>query len=186
MSSDARVAAPRSTWPARLAAGAGVAAAAVYGALKASWALGGTVGIRGVPPWATRTGEWADAGATVRFLAFEGTVALALIAIAVLLALVQPWGRHLPRTLVAGAAWLGCALIGGVWLAGTVRWVAGSGGPSADESLAPATFWTIWASFGVLGTAFGATAWMTRPAERRRRVLATTSPTESATGAASR
>jgi len=143
-------------------AAAGAAAAVTYGAIKANWAFGGTLGLRGAPPWETGEGGWAGAGGAVRFLAFEGTVVLAAAAVALLLALVSPWGRRLPRRPLAAAAWLGCAAVGGAWIGGTVGLLSGSAGPAVDPSLTPALFWTLWASFGVLGAAFGATAWLTR------------------------
>lgn len=148
---------------ARVAAGAGGLGALAYGGLKADWAAGGTLGLRGEPPWKTRTGGWAQAGDGVRFLAFEGTVILALLAVLLLLALAHPAGRRLPRRLLASLAWLGCALVGGIWVLGTANLMAGSTGPGSDPTLAPATFWVLWASFGALGSGFGLTAWWTRP-----------------------
>jgi len=109
-------------------AAAGAAAAVTYGAIKANWAFGGTLGLRGAPPWETGEGGWAGAGGAVRFLAFEGTVVLAAAAVALLLALVSPWGRRLPRRPLAAAAWLGCAAVG----------EPGSAGPSGSCRGAPA------------------------------------------------
>ena len=57
-----------------------------YGALKAVWALGG--GIDGTPVW-----ESDPPPALLRFAEFWGTALLALLAVAILLALVRPWGR---------------------------------------------------------------------------------------------
>lgn len=90
---------------------------------------------------------------------------LALAAIALLIALIRP-PLGLPRRLLAAAAWLGCLLVGGAWLVGTAGLVAGEGGPGADPSLTAATFWALWASFGMLGGGFGATAWLTRSRKR--------------------
>lgn len=141
----------------------GIAGAATYGSLKAVWAAGGDLGLRGEPPWETRAGVWAKADGVIRFLAFEGTVLLAALAVVLLLALVRPWGRRLPRRPLGAAAWSGCVLVGGAWIAGTVGLIAGDVGPSADPDLTPAAFWAIWASFGTLGAGLGATAWLTRP-----------------------
>lgn len=47
----------------------------------------------------------------------------------------------------------------------------GSVGPAAEadglNGMTPGAFWLVWASFGILGGAFGATAWLTRPRVRR-------------------
>ncbi len=82
------------------AAYVGCAAAAGYAILKAAWALGNTFGAN------------ADAAAWEEFLALMGgpivalwgTVLLALLAAAILLSLVQPWGQRIPRRLRASLA----------------------------------------------------------------------------------
>lgn len=117
--------------------------------------------MRGEPPWETGAGGWAKANDAVHFFAFEGTVLLAALAVAVLLALVRPWGDGLPRRPLEVAAWSGCVFVGGDWIAGTIGLVAGDVGPSVDPDLTPAAFWAIWASFGALGGGLGATAWLT-------------------------
>ncbi len=155
--------AARASRPASVTAGVGVAGALTYGTIKAVWTFGGRLGVRGEPHWETGAGGWAKTSDGVRFLAFEGTVLLSLAAIAVLLALVRPWGRRLPRRPLAVGAWLGCVLVGGAWLAGTIGFIAGDVGPGVDPELTPVAFWAIWASFGALGGGFGATAWLTRP-----------------------
>lgn len=136
--------------------------ALLYGTLKANWALGGDLGVRGEPPWTTRTGNWAEANDLVMLVAFEGTVVLALLAIALLATLVRP-SRRLPRRPLAAAAWLGCLLVGGAWIVGTISLIEGTTGPDADSSVTPVAFWVLWASFGMLGGSFGATTWLTRP-----------------------
>jgi hypothetical protein len=146
-----------------VAAGVGAAGALAYGAIKANWAAGGTFGLRGAAPWTTGEGGWAGVGGVARFVAFEGTVLLAVVATALLVALARPERHRLPRAPLAAAAWAGCLLVGGAWLVGTAGLVAGTVGPEADPTLAPVAFWSLWASFAALGGGFGATAWLSRP-----------------------
>jgi hypothetical protein len=144
------------------AAVAGAAAALAYGALKAVWAVGGTLGVRHTPPWVDGMPGWQH------FLAFWGTVALAVLAAAILLALVRPWGRAVPRRPLRAVAWLGAALMTSVGTLGSMPMVAyhlGLRDLSADEisgALAPGVYTFVYGSFLVLGVAFAATAWLTR------------------------
>lgn len=145
------------------AVGAGIAAASTYGGLKAEWSLGGSLFVQGTPPWRDRTDGWRHVGPVVRFLAFEGTVLLAGLAVLVLLSLVRPWGRRLPRLLLATLAWSGCALLLTVWVGGMTRVLIGATRSASEPGeLTPAGFWVVSSSFLVLGASFGATAWLTR------------------------
>lgn len=149
---------------ARLTAYAGAAAVLAYGALKVDWALGGRLGARGTPPWVSELSGFEH------FLALWGTVLLAVLAAGILLALVQPWGRRLPRWPVRALAWLGAAvmtpvgLIGSVQMAAILAGVVRDDGATGDGSLAPEVYAFVYGSFLVLGLAFAATAWLTRPA----------------------
>ena len=136
----------------------GCAAAAGSAVLKVAWALGSTVGIN------------ADAAAWEDFLALMGgptvalwgTVLLALLASAILLSLVQPWGRRIPRRLRASLAWLAftvTALVGPIGLGQTVADVL-AGAPF--PLLTPAIYIYVYACFVVLAMTFAITAWQTR------------------------
>ncbi len=151
---------PLATWTAL----AGCAAALGYGALKLSWALGGTIGFQGPPPWQTGAGAWGEMSGLAHFLALEGTVLLAGLAAAILLALVRPWARPLPRRALRALAWLGGLVMGGVGLVASVMVVAEATGLTDrhDDVLALGVFGFVYGCFLVLGVAFGATAWLTR------------------------
>ena len=151
--------------PAVTAAYVGCAAAAGYAILKVGWALGSTLGVN------------ADAAAWQEFLALMGgpivalwgTVLLALLAGAILLSLVQPWGQRIPRRLRASLAWLGFAVMASIGLlrlaATLVEVIAGDPFPL----LTPAIYIYVYTCFCVLGVAFAITAWRTRrPAVARR------------------
>ena len=159
----------------RSAAYVGVAAAIAYGTLKAIWALGGTVGVKGTP-------VWHDELSSLKWiLASWGTVALAALAVGVLLALVQPWGRSVPRRLLRGSAWTGCAVMTAVGLIGTgevVAYAAGLFDMSVEEpgDLAPWVYGYVYGCFLVLGTSFGITAWTTRASRRSTRRPALAGP----------
>ncbi len=140
------------------AAHLGCAAAAGYAVLKAAWALGSTVGVN------------ADAVAWERFLAamggrtlaLWGTVLLALLASAILLSLVQPWGRRVPRRLRATLAWLGFATMAPVGLIRLGQTLAEVTAGDAFPLLTPAIYIYVYACFVVLGLSFAVTAWRTR------------------------
>ncbi len=143
---------------ARTAAHLGCAAAAGYAVLKAAWALGSTVGVR------------ADAATWDQFLAhfggpllaLWGTVLLALLAGAILLSMVQPWGRRVPRRLRASLAWLGFAIMATYGLLGLGATIAGAIAGNPFPLLTPAIYIYVYGCFVVLGLAFGFTTWRTR------------------------
>ena len=92
-------------------------------------------------------------------VALWGTVLLALLAGAILLSLVQPWGQRIPRRL---RAWLGFAVmapIGLLRLAATLAEVI-AGDPFG--LLTPATYMYVYTCFCVLAVTFAITAWPTR------------------------
>ncbi len=140
------------------AAHVGCAAAAGYGAIKAAWGLGSTVGVRDSAVFA---GFMAQIGGAL--IAVWATVLLALVAGAILQSLVQPWGGRVPRRLRASLAWLGFAImtpVGLLSLAGTVaKAVAGQ----PDPMLSPAIYIYVYTCFVVLGLSFAVSAWRTRP-----------------------
>ena len=149
----------------------GCAAAAGYAVLKVAWALGSTFGV------SADAAAWEDFLALMGgpMLALWGTVLLALLAGAILLSLVQPWGRRIPRRLRASLAWLGFAVmapVGLIRLGQTVAEVI-AGNPFA--LLTPAIYIYVYSCFVVLGLSFAVTAWRTRevrpaPAHPRRRL----------------
>ena len=143
---------------ARTAALLGCAAAAGYAVLKAAWALGSTVGVNADPAaWEEFLAEMGG-----RTLALWGTVLLALLASAILLSMVQPWGRRVPRRLRASLAWLGFATMAPIGLArlGQTLFDAIAGNPF--PLLAPAIYIYVYSCFVVLALAFAVTAWRTR------------------------
>lgn len=155
--------------PSRAAAYAGVAGALGYAALKVHWALGGTLGVSDPAPWdAPAPGspwEALSGHGLLRFLAFEGTAILAVAAALLLLALVEPWGRALPRRALRGLAWLGFALMGCAVLAGAGGMLGDALGllpPDPDRYTAVS--WFVFACFLALAAGFGATARHARPA----------------------
>ncbi len=143
---------------ARTAAYLGCAAAAGYAVLKAVWALGSTVGVRADA--ATWDQFLAHVGGPL--LALWGTVLLALLAGAILLSMVQPWGRRVPRRLRASLAWLGFAIMATYGLLGLGATIAAAIAGNSFPLLTPATYIYVYGCFVVLGLTFGFTAWRTR------------------------
>lgn len=140
------------------AAHLGCAAAAGYAALKAAWALGSTLGVN------ADAAAWQDFLALMggRTLALWGTVLLAGLAGAILLSMVQTWGRRVPRRLRASLAWLGFATMTTVGLDGLGRTLADAIAQNPSPLLTPAIYVYVYACFVVLGLAFAVTAWRTR------------------------
>ncbi len=99
------------------------------------------------------------------FLVYDLVVAVAcVLGVAVALALVQPWGRLVPRRVVGVLAWSGTGLLvlrGG---AGAVQtaYFAVTGGPWSPRT----TFWEIW--FCVGAVLFGVSTWRFRRVSRPR------------------
>jgi len=140
----------------------GCAAVLGYGVLKAVWSLGGTVGLR--DPEQFRPAPQGVTG-MARFFDYWGTPILAGLAVVILLGLVYPWGNgRILRPLLRALAWAG-SLVGVAGAAGLVVTIGYFVGDLSNDRLGaihPATFLFVYASFLVLGLAFGVTAWLTR------------------------
>jgi len=135
----------------------GCAAAAGYAVLKAAWAFGSTLGVSD-----TATFERFLDHVGGPLLALWGTVLLALLAGAILLSLVQPWGRRVPRRLRASLAWLGFVIMTAVGLMGLGGTLVDAIAGSSFPMLTPAIYIWVYSCFVVLGLTFGVTAWRTR------------------------
>jgi len=135
----------------------GCAAITGYAGLKVAWGLGSTLGIRDTAAFETFIDQTGGP-----LLALWGTAVLALLASAILLSFVRPWGRRVPRRLRASWAWLGFAIMAPIGLlalgANVVAAIAGDPFPN----LTPATLISVYTSFIVLGLTLAFTAWRTR------------------------
>ena len=150
----------------------GCAAAAGYAVLKTAWALDSTVGVN------AEAAAWEDflhaMGGPI--VALWGTVLLALLASAILLSMVQPWGQRVPRRVRASLAWLGFAIMAPAGLLRLGETIAQAVAGNPFPLLTPAIYIYVYACFVVLGLSFAVTAWRTRhpeaapaPAPRPRR-----------------
>jgi len=140
------------------AAHLGCAAAAGYAVLKTAWALGSTVGVTADPAaWETFLTQMGG-----RTVALWGTVLLASLAGAILLSMVQPWGRHVPRRVRASLAWLGFAIMAPVGLVRLGETIVGAVAGNPSPLLTPAIYVYVYTCFVVLGMTFAVTAWRTR------------------------
>ena len=146
--------------PVRRTAHAGVVAALVYAALKAAWGLGSTVGI--TDPAAFERFE-AGFGAW-SWAATWGTVLLAFVAVALLLALVEPWGRRLRRRPLRIAAWCGAVVlaVAGVPALGESLLSVAGVVDAHDNGLAEWVFVVVYGAFSVLSVALASSAWHSR------------------------
>lgn len=159
---------PRSRSSAVATAVVGVAALACYAFLKASWGLGGTLGVTDVEEW---RGTLDDMDGAVRWLAFWGTVLLDVVGALLLVALLAGpqtrVGRGAVRRGLRGTAWLGAAVMavgGGFALVFSIGeeldwWAPVSSGPGP---LASWVFFVVYGSFLVYAVALAATARLTR------------------------
>lgn len=156
---------------ARVAAYAGVAGAIGYAALKLTWALGGTVMVPDPPPWEEpppgSPWESVSQDGLLMFLAFEGTAILAVLAALILLSLVEPWGRALPRPALRVLAWLGFVLLTSQALVGAAGMVADALG--LREENYTALSWYVLGCFSILGASFGIVAWRSSGRRESRR-----------------
>ena len=143
------------------AARLGCAAAAGYAVLKTAWAFGSTVGVT------ADQAAWEDflhsMGGPI--IALWGTVVLALLASAILLSMVQPWGERVPRRLRASLAWLGFAIMTPAGLLRLGETIAQAVAGDPFPLLAPAIYIYVYACFIALGLSFAVTAWRTRHRE---------------------
>ena len=141
----------RSSW-----AGYGAALwALIFAALHVVWATGWYVGLDQELSQKAFQQRW--------FLVYDLVVAgLCALAVAVALALVQPWGRRLPRWLVGLLAWSGTGLLvlrgGGGAL--QTAYVAATG----RDVLEPMRFWEGWFCLGAV--LFSLSAWKFSRASR--------------------
>lgn len=146
---------------ARRVAYIGVAAAVAHAALKVAWAFGSTIGVEDETVWEQST-------TTELEIALWGTAALAAIAAAILLALVQPWGRVVPRRVLRPLAWLGAVVMtvaGGVGLTMVIGYLVGAWDMDRGDLYA-FMYVYVYGGFLLLGLAFGTTAWLTRASGR--------------------
>ncbi len=143
------------------AARLGCAAAAGYAVLKVAWGLGSTVGVNADPV------VWDDflhaMGGPI--VALWGTVLLALLASAILLSMVQPWGQRVPRRVRASLAWLGFAIMAPAGLLRLGETIAQAVAGDLFALLTPAIYIYVYSCFVVLGLSFAVTAWRTRNLE---------------------
>jgi len=136
---------------------AGVGAAAAYAALKAAWALGSTAGITDVAAFE----RFVDRFGRFEWAATWGTVALAGVAAALLLALVEPFGRRLPRRPLRAAALIGAAVLAVPGFAGLAESLLTYADvvEEGDNGMAAWVFLVTYGSFAVLSVALAAAAW---------------------------
>jgi hypothetical protein len=89
-----------------------------------------------------------------------GTVALALVAAALLLALVEPWGRRLRRRPLIVAAWLGAAVLAVPGFPGVVESLLILAGAldGHDNGMAEWVFLVTYGAFSVLSVALAVSA----------------------------
>jgi hypothetical protein len=122
--------------------------ALIFAVLHFVWAMGWYVGLDQELSRKAFQQRW--------FLIYDLVVAgLCIVGVWVALALVQPWGRRLPRSLVGGLAWCGSVLLllrGGAGAAQTA-YVAATG-PSV---LVAYRIWEVWFCLGAL--LFGLSTW---------------------------
>lgn len=135
----------------RRTAYAGVAAALVYAALKAAWGLGSRVGVNDADAFDTFVARFGS----LEWVATWGTVGLALVAAALLLALLRSDARPLRIS-----AWLGAAALAVPGFAGLAEAVLIAAGAldAHDTGLANWVFLVTYGAFSVLAVAFAATA----------------------------
>lgn len=109
----------------------------VFLAWHVVWAATGLA----VPRPSDRTGA-----ARIALWAFEVVlIVMVAVGIALPLALARPWGRRVPRWILLGAAWIGCALLGvrGIWgvaddVARAVGWSRGLSGMTTAQVMGTA------------------------------------------------
>jgi hypothetical protein len=122
--------------------------ALIFAALHLAWAMGWYVGLDHESARQAFQRRW--------FLVYDLVAAgLCVLAFAVALALVQPWGRRLPYSLVSLLALGGTGLLALRGAAGVAQGVylatAGGNWPNV------AAFWDVWFSVGAIQ--FGISAW---------------------------
>ena len=132
----------------RWAAYAACAWALLFTVPHVYWAVGGTAGLEG---------RAMDGALSVINLV---SIPLSLAAALVALAMVRPWGRTIPRWLLASAAWLACAVL-------TLRGGAGLLQSALGEEEPPLLFQIFEPGFLVGGILYGVAAWRYSRGTRR-------------------
>ena len=112
------------------------------------WAVGGTAGLQG---------RGMDGALSVINIV---SIPLSLAAALVALAMIRPWGRALPRRLLASAAWLACVVL-------TLRGGAGLLQNALGEEDPPLLFKVFEPGFLIGGILFGVAAWHYSRSTRR-------------------
>jgi hypothetical protein len=122
--------------------------ALIFAVLHVVWATGWYVGLNEELSRQAFQQRW--------FLIYDLVVAgLCALAVWVALALVQPWGRRLPRLLVGGLAWCGTALLvlrGGAGAVQTAYVLA-----TGRSILVVYRLWEVWFCVGAI--LFGLSTW---------------------------
>lgn len=129
--------------------------ALIFALLHVVWAMGWYVGLVEERAHQAFQQTW--------FLVYDLIVAGAcVLAVAVALALVQPWGRRLPDRLISLLAWGGTGLLALRGGAGVVQvaYLAAMGRDVAD----PMVLWEVWFCLGAV--LFGLSAWRFRRVSR--------------------
>jgi hypothetical protein len=131
-------------------------AAAVWAALFALvslyWAAGGTAGADTIGDAITDPALAREAG-MVAFL--WATVLLKALAAALALALVQPWGRLVPRPLVVAGGWVAASIMilwgGALWIQHGLMEAGVVGMPESMDSTAIRWHVALWDPFWLVG-----------------------------------
>jgi hypothetical protein len=122
--------------------------ALIFAALHVVWALGWYIGLQQELARKAFQQRW--------FLVYDLVVAgLCALAVAVALALVQPWGRRLPRSLIGVLGWGGAGLLslrGGVSVV-QAAYIEATGG----KAILGFALWDVWFCLG--GVLFGVSIW---------------------------
>ena len=159
---------------ARITTYAGVAALLPYVAMKLAWGFGGTfAGLSGAEMLAiSRRNGASDLSMAVQESGLDATVLLAVAGAALLVALIRPWGRRVPRVLLLGPALVGAATLAPYGVVGLGYVAAGALGladfprgdfPTAADALLVAAIGLV--AFAGLGMALAVAArayWTTR------------------------
>ncbi len=143
---------------ARWASYAAAVLALGYGALKAAWGFGSDIGLADPDALGAEVTFWTPG--------LGDTVVLSAIGVVLALALVQRWGRRIPRWMLLAGAYLGAAMLIPVGLLGSYVTFAGAG-RALDGGLEPWVTFAIYPWFLAWGLALGAAAWSYQYRTRR-------------------
>lgn len=128
--------------------------ALIFAALHVAWAMGWYIGLDAESMKKAFERRW--------FLIYDLIAAgLCVLAVALALALVQSWGRRLPRSLINVTAWTCAAILALRGVAGVVKTVyLAAVGNSLSSVL---SFWDLWFCLGA--GLFAASVWRFRRAQ---------------------